>query len=255
MAPFSQDRALVIARARESGVSTIITVGTNLNSSREAITLAESYPEVWAAVGFHPHEVTQVNELDIANLAQIAVHPKVVAIGEVGLDFYRNYSPRDSQLKALKWQLELAVRLNLAVIIHCRRAESDLIPLLGDWTLADKRPQKTPRGVIHCFSGDIDTARQYLEMGFFISFGAYIGYPASANLASVIRSIPRDRLVVETDCPFLPPQGRRGKRNEPAYLPSTVKLLAEIRGAPFEQIAEETTANARRLFRLATFTG
>jgi TatD DNase family protein len=250
MAPFNEDRADVIARARECGVATIISVGTDLSSSREAIKLAESHAEVLAAVGFHPHEAGGVSEPDIASLAQLARHPRVVAIGEVGLDFYRDYSPRAEQLQALNWQLALAASLNLPVVIHCRQAEGQMLPLLRDWTSRHEPSKGESPGVIHCFSGDIETAQQYLKMGFFISLGAYIGYPASSNLHGVVRSIPQDRLVVETDSPFLPPQSRRGKRNEPAFLPRTVELLAEIRRVPPEQIARETTANARRLFRL-----
>jgi TatD DNase family protein len=248
---FNEDRADVITRARECGVVTIISVGTDLQSSHEATRLAESHAEVWAAVGLHPHEAGGVSEPDMAHLAQLAEHPRVVAIGEVGLDFYRDYSPREEQLEALKWQLALAAELDLPVVIHCRQAEGQMLPLLRDWTSRHKSSRREPRGVIHCFSGDIDTARQYLDMGFFISFGAYIGYPASRRKHGMIRSIPQDRLVVETDSPFLPPQGHRGKRNEPAFLPLTVELLAEIRGVSLEQIAQETTTNARRLFRLS----
>jgi TatD DNase family protein len=250
MAAFSEDRADVISRARECGVATIISVGTDLQSSREATRLAESHVGVWAAVGFHPHEAGGVSEPDIASLAQLAGHPRVVAIGEVGLDFYRDYSPREEQLEALKWQLALAAEMALPVVIHCRQAEVQLLPLLRDWASRHEPSGGQPRGVIHCFSGDMDTAGKYLDMGFFISFGAYIGYPASRRNYSMIRSIPWDRLVVETDSPFLPPQDRRGKRNEPAFLPLTVELLAEIRVVSPEQVARETTANARRLFRL-----
>lgn len=250
MAPFGKDRADVIARARDSGVGTIISVGIDLRSSRQAIELAETYAEVVAAVGFHPHNVAGVGERELTNLAQIAVHPQVVAIGELGLDFYRNYSPRATQLRVLERQLELAAKLDLPVIIHCRQAEKELIPVLHRWVSYHGGLRSQPRGVIHCFSGDIDSAQQYLGMGFFISFGAYIGYPASNNLHRVIRSIPQDRLVVETDSPFLPPQSHRGKRNEPAYLPQTTKLLAKIRQVPVKDITRQTTENARHLFRL-----
>jgi TatD DNase family protein len=250
MAPFNKDRAEVMARARDSGVSTIITVGIDLASSEQAVKLAESYRGVFASAGFHPHNVTGVDEADITKLAQITGHSRVVAIGEVGLDFYRDYSPHEAQLGVLKRQLALASELDLPVIVHCRRAEKALIPLLRDWVSGDKRFPKQPPGVIHCFSGDGDTAQQYLKAGFFLSLGAYIGYPSSASLHGVIRSIPGDRLLVETDCPYLPPQGRRGQRNEPAYLLSTVELLAEIREVSVEQLARETTENARYLFRL-----
>ena len=250
MDPFNKYRSEVIARALDSGVSTIINVGINLESSKKAIKLAENHAEVLATVGFHPHQATGAREEDIANLAKIADHPRVVAIGEVGLDFYRNYSPRGAQLQVLKWQLELAAKLDLPVIIHCRQAEKDMLTSLQDWTSLHKDPNRQPRGVIHCFSGDIEAARHYLDMGFFISLGAYIGYSSSRHMHNVIRNIPQDRLVVETDSPFLPPQSHRGQRNEPAYLPLTVGLLAEIREVSPETVARETTQNARRLFRM-----
>ena len=249
MAPFDKDRTEVITRARDAGVSTIITVGIDLESSRKAIRLAENYPEVLATVGFHPHQATRVKKADMAKLAEMANHPRVVAIGEIGLDFYRNRAPRETQLQALQWQLELAERLDLPVIIHCRRAEKDMLPLLHNWTSSHKRLNGQPRGVIHCFSGALETAQRYLDMGFFISLGAYIGYPSSRHLHDVIRGIPQDRLVVETDSPFLPPQSHRGKRNEPSYLPLTVGVLTEIRQVSPETVARETTQNARHLFR------
>lgn len=251
MDSFNEDRSQVITRALDSGVSTIVTVGINLESSQKAIKLAENHREVLATAGFHPHEATRVTEEDMVELARIARHPRVVAIGEIGLDFYRNLSTREKQLKALKWQLEVAAKLELPVIIHCRQAEKDMLPLLHDWTTSDKEHQGQTRGVIHCFSSDSNTARQYLDMGFFISLGAYIGYSSSHHMSNTIRSIPEDRLVVETDCPFLPPQRHRGQRNEPAYLPFTVAALADIRGVTAEKIARETTQNAHRLFRIA----
>lgn len=250
MNPFRQDRTEVISQARDSGVSTIITVGLNLKSSQQAVNLAEKHTEVLATAGFHPHEASQVSEADIATLAKIADHPRVVAIGETGLDFHRNYAPREAQLQVLKWQLEVAAKMELPVIIHCREAEPDLLTVLRDWASSHQAPPGKPIGVIHCFNSDADTARQYLDMGFFISLGAYIGYPASTGMYDTIRSIPQDRLVVETDCPYLPPQSHRGQRNEPAYLPFTIRTLAEIREVPPETVARETTRNAHRLFRI-----
>jgi len=249
MDAFDEDRNDMIGRALGSGVNTIITAGTDLESSQKAIKLAEEHPEVLAAAGFHPHGAEKVKEEDIARLAEIARHPRVVAIGEMGLDFYRNLSPREAQIQVLKWQLELAVQLNLPVIIHCRQAEKDLLPLLRDWTSSQK-PGRSP-GVIHCFMGDSNAAREYLDMGFFLSLGAYIGYPASRRAYATIKAIPDDRLLVETDSPFLPPQNLRGQRNEPAYVSLTVEMLAEIRGVFPDQIARETTRNAHHLFRLA----
>ncbi len=249
MSAFDKDRREVIARALDAGVGTIIAVGTNLESSKKAIELAEKYPKILATVGFHPHDAATVDRANIASLGEIASHPRVVAIGEIGLDFYRNYSPREAQLQALKWQLDLAVKLELPVIIHCRQAEQDMLNLLSDWVSLHKSPQGQGRGVIHCFSGSNDTARRYLDMGFYLALGAYIGYPGSESAHDVIRNIPPDRLLIETDCPFLSPQSHRGKRNEPAYLPLTVDVLAKIRGESPETVAGKTTENAHRLFR------
>ena len=201
-------------------------------------------------MGFHPHDVATVDRADIVSLGEIANHPRVIAIGEVGLDFYRNYSPREAQLQALKWQLDLAAKLELPVIIHCRQAEKDMLNLLYDWVSLYKSPHGQGRGVIHCFSGSNDTSRRYLDMGFYLSLGAYIGYPGSESTHDVIRNIPKDRLLIETDCPFLSPQSRRGKRNEPGYLPLTVEVLAKIRGVSSEEVAGKTTGNAQHLFRL-----
>jgi len=229
---FDEDRDEVIARAVEAGVSTIINVGVNLESSERAISLAEAHPEVLAAVGFHPHQASVVKKADIARIGEMARHPRVVAIGEIGLDFYRNYSPREAQFQALKWQLELALEMNLPVVIHSRQAEKEMLDVLRDWIKRSKDSKGRSPGVIHCFSGDTATAEQYLEMGFYLALGAYIGYPTSVGAYDVISSIPQDRLMVETDCPFL----------------QTVELLAEIRGVPMETVARETTENAQRLF-------
>ncbi len=251
MNAFDSDRDEVIARAVDTGVSTIITVGIDVKSSKQAIELAERYPEILATVGIHPHEAGRATRADIDSLAEIATHSRVVAIGEVGLDFYRDYSPRKAQLQALAWQLELAAELEMPVVIHSREAHEEMLGILREWTSrSEKSPEQSP-GVIHCFSGDSDTARQYLDMGFYLSLGAYIGYPASREAHGVIRSIPRNRLLVETDCPFLSPQKYRGKRNEPSYLPLTVEVLAKIRKEPLETVAGETTENAHRLFRMS----
>jgi len=250
MSTFDKDRTEVLTRALDVGVRMIITVGTNLESSKKAIKLATKQPEIFATVGVHPHDVAAVDRTDITNFAEIANHPRIVAIGEVGLDYYRNYSPRGAQVQALKWQLELAAKLELPVIIHCRQAEKDMLDLLRDWVSRHTRRDGRRQGVIHCFSGDSNAAGQYLDLGFYLSLGAYIGYPTSGNTNSVIKNIPEDRLLVETDCPFLPPQSRRGKRNEPAYLPLTVEALAQIREETTETVARTTTENAHRLFRL-----
>ena len=247
MDDFDKDREEVICRALDAGVGTIINMGTDLESSRKAIELAEKHPQILAAVGVEPHEADKMVEANISTLAEMAAHPKVVAIGEIGLDVHRNYSPRPAQLRALKWQLDLAQKLMLPVAIHCRQAEADMVPILKDWTSSYK--VQSP-GVIHCFSRDSGDAGQYLDMDFYLALGAYIGYPGMKEMHDIIRDIPEDRLLVETDCPFRPPQIYRGQRNEPSYIPIVVETLAEIRGESPEAIAHKTTQNARNLFRI-----
>lgn len=250
MSAFDEDREETIVRALNAGVGNIITVGTDLESSQKAVELSKRYAGIFAAVGIHPHEAAAIEKSDIARLCEIAGHPKVVAIGETGLDFYRDYSPKEAQIQALKWQLALSAELELPVIIHCRQAEADMLNLLSSCISDYGGVDKQYKGVIHCFSSDINTAKEYLNMGFYLALGAYIGYPKSAVTHDTIRSITGDSLLVETDCPFLPPQSYRGKRNEPSYLPLTVKALAAIRGESYENVARMTTQNAQRLFCL-----
>ncbi len=250
MSVFNEDRIETITRALDVGVGNIITVGTDLGSSKKAVELSEHHAGVYAAVGIHPHDVATIDKADIARLGEIAKHSGVVAIGETGLDFYRDYSPKRAQIQALKWQLALSAELELPVIIHCRQAEEDMLDLLRSWISEYGDTRRQCRGVIHCFNGDINTAKEYLNMGFYLSLGAYIGYPSSSNSHDVIRSIPKERLLVETDCPFLPPRSYRGKRNEPSYLPFTIKVLAEITKESYDDIAVVSTNNAKRLFRV-----
>ena len=253
MSPFDLDREQVIARAVNLGVSTIITIGIDLDSSRKAIELAEKYPAVLASVGIHPQESNGVKREDIEKIAEMARHPRVVAFGEMGLDFYRNQSPREAQLQVLEWELEVAKKAELPVIIHSRQAQEEITAILRTWTNSYRLPEGKSRGVIHCFSGDFETAEKYIDMGFLISLGAYIGYPSSAQLRNIIKSIPSGSLVIETDCPFLPPQKFRGQRNEPSYTVITLGVLSEIKQIPLETIAAQTTANAFRLFNLTSF--
>jgi TatD DNase family protein len=241
------DREDVICRAAESGVSHIITVGIDNESSQVAVGLAETHTAVWAAVGCHPQEAGRYTEDTVGALKDLAMHSKVVALGEMGLDYYHGSDEREAQKKALSGQLELAREIGLPIILHCRQAEADLLLLLGEHIAATKA-LPGHRGVVHCFSGDISLAQQYLDLGFHISLGAYIGYPSSRHLAPVLRVLPEERLLLETDCPFLPPQNRRGQRNEPAYLPLTASILANIRGVSVEQLAQAILKNTRRLF-------
>jgi TatD DNase family protein len=249
MPRFDADRDETIQRAAQAGVSSIINVGIDLASSQKAIELAQLYPAVLAAVGIHPQETNNIIEGDMANLADLTRKPKVVAIGEIGLDFYRDCAPHEQQIRVLKWQLSLAHEINLPIIIHCRQAEKEMVTTLTNWLANHGSTAKAP-GVIHCFSGSLELAKIYLNLGFYISLGAYIDYPSSKSLRDVIKALPMDKLLIETDCPFLPPQSRRGERNEPAYVVETAKELGTIKKMSLQEVASSTGANATRLFGL-----
>jgi len=246
---FDNDREVVIERAKSVGVNTIITIGTDLESSLEAVKIASDHEGIYAAVGFDPHIANSIKKDDITKLIELSKNSRVKAIGEIGLDYYHEYSSSEAQLHVLIWQLQIATECRLPVIIHSRNADKEMPVVLRQW-LGNSENLKLPApGVIHCFNGGIDIVKQYLEMGFYIAFGAYIGYPSS-RLEDTIRYIPVDRLLVETDCPFLPPQSLRGKRNEPSYIPQIVDRLAVIRGESPETVAQYTTENACRFFSI-----
>jgi TatD DNase family protein len=249
MTEFDRDRDEVISRALAAGVTKIITVGTDVTSSGRAISLAEKYPQIYAAVGVHPHDADRAESTFLAQLSELTKHPKVVAIGETGLDFYRNYSSKEAQFNALHGQLELAAELNLPIIIHARQAVREMIETLGDWVKRHKDTSGRPRGVIHCFSENEQIAHKYIDMGFYISFTGYVSYPQS-RAPAVAKKLPIDRIMVETDCPFLTPQKYRGKRNEPSYVALTAETLANALGMPLDKFAEQTTENAKRLFKI-----
>lgn len=246
---FDRDRDKVMDRAREAGVSFVVDVGSDLKSSKMAIGITQQYGEVYAAVGFHPHNASRMINGDLERLSELTQQPKVVAIGEIGLDFYRNLSPRDTQIKAFKRQLELAEKLGLPVIIHCREAQQEVLSILTDW--AGGSEQDKPLGVLHCFSGDMELAGRYIEMGFLISIAGPVTY-RNSHAVEIARDIPLEKLVVETDCPYLAPHPYRGKRNEPSYLSFVVEKIGQIRRLPGDLIAEQTANNAIQLFRLAS---
>jgi TatD DNase family protein len=249
LAEFNKDRDRVLERARQQGVRAVINVGLDAESSRKSLAIAKKYDYVFVAVGCHPHEAARMKEGDLKSLAELTGDSRVVAIGEIGLDFYRNLSPRQSQIEAFQKQLDLAVELGLPVVVHCRQAHKEVYDILRAWVKASPADNDR-RGVIHCFSGDIDMARRYIELGFYISLAGSVTYPSAGELVEVARELPLDRLLLETDCPFLAPQAYRGKRNEPAYMVSTAERVADIRQAPLEAVAEATARNTIELFRL-----
>ena len=249
LAEFNKDRDQVLERARQQGVRAVINVGLDAESSRKSLAMAKKYDDIFVAVGFHPHEAAKMKEGDLESLAELTQGSRVVAIGEIGLDFYRNFSPRQSQLEAFQKQLDLAVELGLPVVVHCRQAHKEVYDILKAWVKATPGDNNR-RGVIHCFSGDIGMARRYIELGFYISLAGSVTYPSAGELVEVAREVPLDRLLLETDCPFLAPQAYRGKRNEPAYMVSTAEKVAEVRQAPMEVVAEAAVRNTIDLFRL-----
>ena len=217
MPHFDADRQEVIKRAQDAGVSLINTIGIDVESSRRCIQLTEKYSGVVASIGIHPQEAGNVTEKDIRILQEVAGYPGVVAIGELGLDFFHREPSREAQIRVLRWELELAAKAKLPVIVHCRQAREDMMAIIADWCESYSIADNTFRGVLHCFSGDIQTADWYIQKGFFISIGAYVSYPSSAKLRETVSNLPLEKLVVETDSPFLPPQKYRGQRNEPSY--------------------------------------
>lgn len=241
---FADDLGAVLARARAAGVRRMLTIGTDVETSRAAVALAAREPDVWASVGVHPHDADEADAAALVEIARLAAEPRVVGIGETGLDFFRNLSPREAQERAFRAQLALARCVGKPVIVHCRDAHEETLAIL-----AEERVGETG-GVMHCFSGDTAIARRCLDLGLLISLAGPVTYPKARALPEVARFVPGDRLVVETDCPFLPPQPYRGKRNEPAYLAITAARVAELRGESLQTLAARTSENAAKLFGL-----
>jgi TatD DNase family protein len=241
---FDADRPAVITRARAVGVARFLTIGTDVETSGAAVVLAESEADVYAAVGIHPHDARTADAAALERIAALARAPRVVAVGEIGLDYYRDLSPRTVQRTALVAQLRLARTVGKPVLLHCRDAHADLLDVCGAEGVG------AAGGILHCFSGDLAVARRGLDLGFLISIAGPVTYPSARRLAEVVRALPLDRLVVETDCPYLPPQPWRGQRNEPAYLPVTAARVAELLGVPVSTVAAATTENAARLLSL-----
>jgi TatD DNase family protein len=247
---FDADRQAVIERARATGVGAIVNVGTDLTSSQRAVGLAKQ-DMIYAAVGMHPHNAKKLDGTALAALRELAQQPKVVAVGEIGLDFYRDLSPRAVQRRAFRAQLAWAAKLGKPVIVHDRDAHDEIMEILTDWARElDSSPLAGRLGVLHTFSGDVATAERAIDLGFYISISGPVTYRNARQLPEVVRALPLDRLLVETDCPYLAPHPHRGKRNEPAYVRLVAERIAALRGMPLDELAEATTANAQRLFQI-----
>lgn len=240
---YDGDRAAVLARAWAAGLSAIVTVATDAAAARRALALAEEEPRVHVAVGLHPHEAARL-EQEWPELERLAAHPRVVAVGETGLDYHRPEADREAQREAFRRHLRLARRLGLPVIVHARDAHDEALSLL-----AAEGEGRLP-GVMHCFTADLRTAAAALELGLHISFSGIVTFRNAHQVRAAAAAVPGERLLAETDCPFLSPHPHRGERNEPARVALVVAELARLRGESPEQVARQTAANAFRLFRL-----
>ena len=241
---FNRDLEDCLKRAASQGVAAIINVGFTLYHGRKAVALARAYPELYATVGIHPHDAAEVPADYLEGLRKLAADPKVVAIGELGLDFYRNLSPPPLQEKVFREQLGLAREVGLPVVIHDRDAHRRVLQILQEEGLGERG------GVMHCFSGDLSFARECLAAGLYISIAGPVTYRKAEDLQQVAAACPRERLLLETDCPYLTPHPFRGKRNEPAHVALVCRQVALLRGEPQEEVARYTSENAIRFFGL-----
>jgi TatD DNase family protein len=260
---FGRDREAVIARAREVGVWPIVTVGADLASSRSAVMLAEQHAGLYATVGVHPHSASGLDTATVDELRELAAHPCVVAVGEIGLDYYYEFSPREQQREAFAAQLALASEVCKPVVVHLRDKKGAIGvyelagEMLADWLAGSVRAvqeDSSPAGsspapgVLHCFSGTLEIARAMIELGFYLGVDGPVTFPSARGLQTMVAELPLERLVLETDCPYLAPQARRGKRNEPAFLPYVGEKVAELQGIKAAHVAKVTCRNAARLF-------
>lgn len=236
----------VVERARSAGVGTLLTIGTRISRFDEVRRIAERYENVYCSIGVHPHEAASEPDVDVARIVELCEHPKVVGVGEAGLDFYYDRSPRDRQAQVFQTHIEAAIATGLPLIVHSRDADADTARMLVGG--AEKGPL---RGLIHCFSTTRQLSDKAVEIGMSISLSGIITFKNAAELREIAQEIPIERLLVETDAPYLAPVPFRGKRNEPAYVTHTAKHLAELRGVAVEELAAATTANFFRLFTKA----
>ena len=244
MKDFNKDRGEVIGRARKEGIVHMISIGIDVKSSESALALARQYSFISATVGCHPHDADACGTRDLETLSRMAAEPEVVAWGEIGLDYYRNYSKKENQRKIFEAQLDMARAAELPVIIHDRVAHHEVYATL------EKMGKGERKGVIHCFSGDKDLAEAFIALGYYISIPGTVTYKKAVQIKEVAAKIPLDRMLVETDAPFLAPVPRRGRRNEPSLVTHTAREIARLRDIPFETVSEQTTRNARKIFGL-----
>ena len=240
---FSTELDAVISRTRAAGVGRIITISTRVKRHAQVLAIAEKFPEVFCSVGTHPHYADEEADVDAQELASLAKHPKIVAIGEAGLDYFRNNSPREAQAASFRQHIAAARETGLPLVIHSRDCDADMMQILREESGQGAFP-----AVLHCFTGGRDLAFAAIELGHYVSFTGILTFKNSDALREIAAALPADRIMVETDAPYLAPLPYRGKRNEPAYVVETAKVLADARGAAADEIARQTTENFFRLF-------
>ncbi|MBM7650315.1 TatD DNase family protein [Bacillus ectoiniformans] len=241
---YSEDVEEVIQRAQEAGVSRMVVVGFDRSTIQKAMELVETYDFLYASVGWHPVDAIDMTDEDLEWLEELANHPKVVALGEMGLDYHWDKSPHDIQKEVFRKQIRLAKKVKLPIVIHNREATQDIVDILRE------EEASTVGGIMHCFSGSAEIARECIEMNFYISLGGPVTFKNAKKPKEVAVSVPLDKLLIETDCPYLAPHPYRGKRNEPAYVQLVAEEIAELKGISYEEVAKATTDNALRLFNI-----
>ncbi|MBP9717826.1 TatD family hydrolase [Candidatus Gracilibacteria bacterium] len=240
---FETDQAAVIERARAGGITRFINVGFDIEGNFKALALAKKHDDFYSTMGVHPHLASDWNEEIGERIARaVQSEPKIVALGEMGLDYFKNFQPKEVQQHAFRAQLQLARKFNLPVIIHCRDAFEDVFEILEQ--------EKNERVLLHCFTGTRAQAQIAFDRGYYIAFTGILTYPSAQELQEVARMAPADKIVIETDCPYLAPQSKRGQRNEPSFLPEVAEKLAQLRGMPLAQLEDQLVMNTKQLFRI-----
>ncbi|PLR70041.1 TatD family hydrolase [Bacillus sp. UMB0728] len=239
---FEEDLEEVIGRAQAEGVSHMVVVGFDRPTITKAMELAEAYDFIFACVGWHPVDAIDMTDEDLAWIEELAAHPKVVAIGEMGLDYHWDKSPKDVQKDVFRRQIRMAKKVKLPIVIHNRDATADVVEILREEGAGEVG------GIMHCYSGSVEVAKECLDMNFYISLGGPVTFKNAKKPKEVAEAVPLEKLLIETDCPYLAPHPYRGKRNEPAYVKLVAEQIAELKGLAFKEVAEATTENAKRLF-------
>lgn len=239
---FNEDLPEVIQRAKEEGVETIVVVGFDRPTITKAMEICDQYDFIYASIGWHPVDAIDMTDEDLAWIEELSSHPKVVALGEMGLDYYWDKSPKSVQKEVFRRQIQLAKKVKLPIIIHNREATADIVTILKEEGASEVG------GIMHCYSGSVEVAKECLEMNFYISLGGPVTFKNARKPKEVAEAVPLNKLLIETDCPYLAPHPYRGKRNEPSYVKLVAEQIAELKGISYEEVAKQTTSNAKKLF-------